>query len=165
LDTNLPPNPAEAVADLKRFFSLMRVLHALASRGDGLDVPLDEATAQLATSFRTALLRRFVETRCAGSGITLDLAALCGRPGGAQRFSQPFHANNIDAITQEQSCCDRRLTAGAMRSRCGALVPSWLSTGPYGCVPTMMAELWASGLPKRPSRGERRQATCPQRGR
>jgi hypothetical protein len=29
----------------------------------------------------------------------------------------------------------------------------------------MVEELWVSGLPKRPSRGERRQATYPQRGR
>ena len=126
MDTNLPPNPAEAVADLKRFFSLMRVLHALASRGDGLDVPLDEATAQLATSFRTALLRRFVETRCAGSGITLDLESLIELfdelealegepiPAGMRDHSRALRGALVERVAQHpgQAPLARRLARG-----------------------------------------------------
>jgi hypothetical protein len=126
LDTNLPPNPAEAVADLKRFFSLMRVLHALASRGDGLDVPLDEATAQLATSFRTALLRRFVETRCAGAGITLDLESLIELfdelealegepiPAGMRDHSRALRGALVERVAQHpgQAPLARRLARG-----------------------------------------------------
>jgi hypothetical protein len=126
LGTNLPPNPAEAVADLKRFFSLMRVLHALASRGDGLDVPLDEATAQLATSFRTALLRRFVETRCAGTGISLDLESLVELfdelealegepiPAGMRDHSRALRGALVERVAQHpgQAPLARRLARG-----------------------------------------------------
>jgi hypothetical protein len=126
LDTTLPPNPVEAVADLKRFFSLMRVLHALASRGDGLDVPLDEATAQLATSFRAALLRRFVETRCAGTGITLDLESLVELfdelealegepiPAGMRDHSRALRGALVERVAQHpgQAPLARRLARG-----------------------------------------------------
>src|SRR3954451_21417793 len=45
----------------------------------------------------------------------LSRSVSCNRPKvlmwtarGAQRFSQPFHANDTDATTQERSCCDHR---------------------------------------------------------
>src|SRR4051812_41901861 len=104
----------------------MRVLHALASRGDGLDVPLDEATAQLATSFRTALLRRFVETRCAGSGITLDLESLIElfdelealeaepTPAGMRDHSRALRGALVERVAQHpgQAPLARRLARG-----------------------------------------------------
>jgi hypothetical protein len=126
LDTNLPPTPADAIADLKRFFSLMRVLHALASRGDGLDVPLDDASAQLAGSFRTALLRRFVETRCAGTGIALDLESLVelfdelealegeAIPAGMRDHSRALRGALVERVAQHpgQAPLARRLARG-----------------------------------------------------
>src|SRR4051794_30587220 len=104
----------------------MRVLHALASRGDGLDVPLDEATAQLATSFRTALLRRFVETRCAGTGISLDLESLVELfdelealegepiPAGMRDHSRALRGALVERVAQHpgQAPLARRLARG-----------------------------------------------------
>ena len=61
-----------------------------------------------------------------------------------QRFSHPSHANDTDAPVWEQSCHDRRLTSRCVPTDGGGAVGKWPA--------------------ERPSRGERRQATYPQRG-
>ena len=77
------------------------------------------------------------------ASVSLDLVALCGRLEGATLFSPP-HANDTDALAWKQSCHDRRLTSRCAPTNDGGAVGKWPA--------------------ERPSRGERRQATYPQRG-
>src|SRR5215216_6587171 len=64
--------------------------------------------------------------------------------GGCNAFLTPSHANDTDALVWEQSCHDRRLTSRCVPTDGGGAVGKWPA--------------------ERPSRGERRQATYPQRG-
>src|SRR3954465_2422503 len=158
----------------------MRVLHALASRGDGLDVPLDEATAQLATSFRTALLRRFVQMRCTGPGIQLDLESLIeffdelealeGEPipAGMRDHSRALRGALVERVAQHpgQAPLARRLARGLPPA---APVPPPAPPAPPSPRPAAVAPQPAKAAPPpppppRPAQPAPARPTAPQPG-
>src|SRR5215218_3697896 len=63
---------------------------------------------------------------------------------GCNAFLAPSHANDTEVPTWGNQVTTTSWSAAVSQQ--------------------MMVKLWVSGLPERPSRGERRQATYPQRG-